>query len=132
MTENNKDEAPKPTPRPPVTKAVPKKRTSVPPVEKAKQVTETAVDALAEKTQPIVTPTVNNPKETPMNKVKALVINNQDTIKRKLVVVVGTGIGMLIASTVIDNLGVRKPDVVYLELNADTLEPVITDPPVES
>lgn len=129
------DFTPRPTPTPPK-----KKRTPVPKVEKVD--TAPAIDAFTEEiSEP--TPAVpeneatataeanDNPKDNIVNRIKALVINNQETLKRKLIVGIGTGLGMIIASSVIDAIGQRKPDVVYLELDKETLEPTDVVTPAE-
>jgi hypothetical protein len=47
---------------------------------------------------------------------RTMIVNNKETIKRKVIVAVGTAAGMLIASAVIDRVNNRQPDVIYVEV----------------
>jgi hypothetical protein len=78
------------------------KRTPVPKVEKAK------APPIPEETTQVEPDTTINEGNTTMKpssffkKTVTLVSNNRETIKRKVIVAVGTGVGMLIASAVTD------------------------------
>lgn len=56
---------------------------------------------------------------TNVKSVVNVISNNKETIKRKLVVAVGTAVGMLLASAVIDRLNEKTPDVIYIEVPVD-------------
>lgn len=101
------------------------KRTSVPSVTNVQNPkstkTNTVVDALAENTSAMTTPVSDKKEKATMvdNLKKALTVisNNRETIKRKLIVGVGTAVGMLIASSVIDRLNEKQePEIIYVEI----------------
>jgi len=54
---------------------------------------------------------------------RTIILNNKETIKRKVIVGVGTAVGMIIASAVIDRLNDRQPDVIYVEVPVPVTEP---------
>lgn len=55
-----------------------------------------------------------------INKFVAVISDNKETIKRKLIVGIGTAVGMLIASSVIDTFNKPVPEVIYIEVPADS------------
>lgn len=57
--------------------------------------------------------------------------NNKDVIKRKVIVGAGTAVGMIIASAVLDRLGSRTPDIIYVEVPVTESTTVPTDTTAE-
>lgn len=95
------------------------KRTSVPPVPKpaprAKKdtitdpITDTSVPTTEENTTVTDAPGF-------FKKSITLITNNKATIKRKLIVGLGSGVGMVIASAIIETLNTPTTEVLYVEV----------------
>jgi hypothetical protein len=61
-------------------------------------------------------------------KIVTIISENKDVIQRKLIVTVGTGLGMLIASSLLTRLTNTRPDVIVIEMPDTTPD---TTPPTE-